>query len=1095
MKEIYLKFLVFIMMCGLSLTIFGQYQMENLDRGVLAIRTGSNNYISWRWLGTEDDGITFNLYRNGTKVNASPLTVCNYTDNGAAATASYTVKAVLNGIEQSASAAVTPWAQQYLKVPITAPTGGYVTKPDGTKDTINYVYNANDASVADLDGDGAWEIILKWDPSNSKDNSQSGFTGNTYIDAYKLNGTRLWRIDFGRNIRSGAHYLDFMVYDFDGDGKAEMMARTAEGTKDGTGVVIGSSTADYRNSGGYVLSGPEYVTVFNGLTGKAMATVNLYPPRGTVGDWGDTYGNRVDRFKACVAYLDGQRPSAVFTRGYYAKWGAEALDWRNGQLTQRWTYMCPNVKTDPCYEEGAHSVSVADVDGDGKHEIITGSLILDDNGTMYYNTTVGHGDALHVSDLDPDIAGLEVSHIQEPVGDAGLYMYSGKDKKMMWKIPSGSGVTEGPGRGVCADISAAYRGAESWVAGGGISGVYDCKGKLTTLGAPQSCNFLAWWDGDLLRELLNNTMIDKFGTGRLLTAYNIAPIASNNGSKSTPALSGDIFGDWREEVIWRASANDALYIFATTTPSTYKFRTFLHDPQYRVALAWQNTGYNQPPHVSYYLGDGMATPTKPNITIVGANTVPTVSITAPANNATYVAPASITINATAADANGSVAKVDFYNGTTLLGSDNTSAYSFTWTNVAAGTYTIMAVATDNLGATTTSTAITITVTAPACTATATASGNTTICQGGSLTLTASSGASYIWKNGTTQVGTAQTYSATASGSYTVEVTCANGGKATSTAIVVTVTTPSTWYADVDGDGVGDASNTKSSCSQPTGYVTVSGDQCPNDSNKTAPGDCGCGKSEGTCTDCAGVINGTATQDICGRCIGGNTGKTACKGVSEAEDDTCALVGIFEDKNEGFSGTGYVNADNTATSYVEFAVNSSVAGNGTISFRYANGTTADRPGQLVVNGTALANNISFPTTGSWIDWAVVEIQIPFMLGNNKVRLVSTTANGLPNIDQLGFVSSTLSRGTCSVVTLSADDLHLYGISLFPNPSSNHFDLGLASTSDVKVFSAMGTLVQTAQEVSHLRFGDHYQPGMYHVQISTHDNMYVVKVVKK
>ena len=647
-----------------------QMQLEQLDRGVVAVSMGGTKvFVSWRWLGTEDD-ITFNIYRNGTKINATPLTVCNYTDNAGSTTASYTVTAIVNGVEQTASSSVRPWAQQYLKVPISAPPGGT------TSDGITYTYNANDASIADLDGDGQWEIILKWDPSNSKDNSQSGYTGNTYIDAYKFDGTRLWRINFGRNIRSGAHYLDFMVYDFDGDGKAEMMARTAEATIDGTGVVIGNANADYRTAAGYILSGPEYITVFNGQTGKAMATKALFPPRGNVADWGDNYGNRVDRFRACVAYLDGQRPSGVFTRGYYAKWGAEAIDWRNGQLTTRWTFMVPNNSSDPNYSEGAHSLSVADVDGDGKQEIVTGSLILDDNGTVYYNTNIGHGDALHVSDMDPDIAGIEVSHIQEPVGNAGLYMYNGKTKTVLWRKATAAGQSEGPGRGVCADISAQYRGAESWVAGGGISGVFDCKGNLTTLGGPQSCNFLAWWDGDPLRELLNNTMIDKYGTGRLLTANQLAPVTSNNGSKATPCLSGDIMGDWREEVILRASANDALYIFTTTIPSTYKFRTLMQDPQYRVAIAWQNTGYNQPPHLSYYLGDGMATPAKPDITVItpGGQVGCQASITSPATS--FCTGGSVILTASAG------ASYKWFNGTTQVG---TAAI---YTAASAGAYTV-----------------------------------------------------------------------------------------------------------------------------------------------------------------------------------------------------------------------------------------------------------------------------------------------------------------------------------------------------------------------------------------------------------------------
>jgi hypothetical protein len=685
----YLGFCLFISLPEIA---SGQYQMENLDRGTVAVRSGNNNFISWRWLGTEDN-ISFNLYRNGLKVNSSPLSTTNYTDIGAAANASYSVRAIVNGVEQAASAAVTPWAQQYLRVPIEAPPSG--TTPTGE----SYSYTANDASVADLDGDGQWEIILKWDPTNSKDNSQSGYTGNVYIDAYKLNGTRLWRINLGRNIRAGAHYTQFMVYDFDSDGKAEMMCKTSDGTIDGKGTVIGNANADHRNSSGYILSGPEFLTVFNGQTGAAMATVNYVPARGTVSSWGDNYGNRVDRFRAGVAYLDGKTPSAIFCRGYYTRMVIAAFDWKNNQLTTRWVFDSGTSSSNAYYGQGNHSLSIADVDGDGKHEIISGSAIIDDNGTGYYSTRFGHGDAGHVSDLDPDLPGMEVFNIQEPVSNAGCYMYSAKEKRVLWQKPTASGSSEGPGRGVCADISSSIKGAESWVAGGGISGVFDCKGNLTGLATPPSCNFLVWWDGDLQRELLDKTQIDKYGTGRLLSAHNIVPVASNNGTKSTPALSADLVGDWREEVIWRSSANDALYIFTTTIPSPYKFRTLMHDPQYRTAIAWQNTAYNQPPHLSYYLGGEMPEPPKPNIVIVGGNKSPNVAITSPANNATFTAPASVNISANASDPDGTISNLQFYNGTVLLGSDASAPYNFTWSNVAAGTYIIVVRATDNAGAT------------------------------------------------------------------------------------------------------------------------------------------------------------------------------------------------------------------------------------------------------------------------------------------------------------------------------------------------------------------------------------------------------------
>jgi len=306
-----------------------QRQMENLGRGVVAVRTNDTTaYVGWRMLGTDPDDIAFNLYRSGTNGTPVQLTTnqtqtTDFVDTTAdlTQTNSYFVRPVINGVEQAASASYTLPAntpiQQYLSVPLQIPAGG--TTPDG----VNYTYSANDCSVADLDGDGEYEIIVKWDPSNSQDNSISGYTGDCILDAYKLNGTRLWRIDLGKNIRAGAHYTQFMVYDLDGDGKAELACKTAPGTVDGQGnnvIMPGDNpNADYRNSSGYILTGPEYLTIFNGQTGAAMVTTNYVPLRGNVSDWGDSYGNRVDRFLACVAYLDGQRPSLVMCRGYYTR--------------------------------------------------------------------------------------------------------------------------------------------------------------------------------------------------------------------------------------------------------------------------------------------------------------------------------------------------------------------------------------------------------------------------------------------------------------------------------------------------------------------------------------------------------------------------------------------------------------------------------------------------------------------------------------------------------------------------------------------------------------------------------------------------------
>src|SRR5690606_7363547 len=287
------------------------------------------------------------------------------------------------------------------------PAGG--TTPAGEW----YTYSANDASVGDLDGDGQLEFVVKWEPSNAKDNSQSGYTGNVYIDAYELNGTRLWRIDLGRNIRAGAHYTQFQVYDYDGDGRAEVAMKTADGTRSGTGQVIGSASADYRNSSGYVLSGPEYLTMFDGRTGAALSTVSYEPPRGNVSSWGDNYGNRVDRFLAGTAYLDGQRPSLIMARGYYTRTVIVAWDFRNGSLTRRWTFDSNSSGNGAYAGEGNHSLSGADVDADGRDEIVYGASVIDDNGTGLWTNGLGHGDAGHVGDLNPSRPGLEYFKVQE----------------------------------------------------------------------------------------------------------------------------------------------------------------------------------------------------------------------------------------------------------------------------------------------------------------------------------------------------------------------------------------------------------------------------------------------------------------------------------------------------------------------------------------------------------------------------------------------------------------------------------------------------------------------------------------------------------
>lgn len=593
-------------------------QMEYLDRGVVAIRSADGVYVGWRMLGDDPANIGFNVYRNGTRLNNSPITnSTNYFDASGTASSTYSIRAVVNGAESGASNAGAVWSNPHATLNLQRPAGS--TTPSGEA----YSYSPSDLSVGDLDGDGQYEVIVKWEPSNSKDNSQSGYTGNVFIDAYELSGTQLWRIDLGRNIRAGAHYTQFIVYDLDGDGKAEIAMKTADGTRDGGGVAIGNANADHRSSNGYVLTGPEFLTVFNGQTGRAMATTNYLPARGTVSSWGDNYGNRVDRFLAGVAYLDGTRPSLIMTRGYYTRAVVVAWDWRNGQLAQRWTFDSNSSGNSAYAGQGAHSLTIGDVDGDGRDEIVFGAATIDDNGRGLYSTGLGHGDALHLGDFLPSRPGLEVFMVHECpscYGQHGVEMHDARTGQIIW---SHNGGNTDIGRGVTMDIDPRYAGSESWASNGGL---YAADGTLISSSRPGSINFGVYWDADLRRELLNGTLIDKWNytsnnTSRLLTAYNYGA-AQNNGTKATPGLSADIFGDWREEVIWRHDNNTQLLIFSTTAVTTHKLRTLMHDSQYRTAIAWQNVAYNQPPHTSYFLGDGMAPQPTPDIYFVGTNPNP-----------------------------------------------------------------------------------------------------------------------------------------------------------------------------------------------------------------------------------------------------------------------------------------------------------------------------------------------------------------------------------------------------------------------------------------------------------------------------------------
>ena len=619
--------ITFIVLVITSVATAQQRQMEWLGRGVVAIRQDDGGvFVAWRMLGTDPDAIAFNVYRGegaqAAKLNDEPIAdVTFFVDKTAPAGQkhSYTVRPVIDGKEQEPSAAFGLAAdadKPYIAIPLTTPQG----------------YSPNDASAGDLDGDGEYEIILH-QAGRGQDNSRSGETDPPIFQAYKLDGTLLWTINLGRNIREGAHYTQFMVYDFDGDGRAEMICKTSDGTTDGAGKVLGDANANHVGDRGHVLKGPEWLTVFDGRTGAALATEKYVPARTEKSDpanpdmeeyrrlWRDGNGNRGERYLACVAYLDGQRPSVVMCRGYYERTTLAAWDWRDGKLTRRWLFDTGPDRSNPYFGQGNHNLSVADVDEDGKDEIVYGGCVIDDNGEGLYSTRLGHGDAMHVSDMDPSNPGLEMFRIQERFDDAGAHMVALKTGQVLWRKPSVRAATsggdkgEGPGRGVAFDVDPRYPGMESWTAGAGIEGMWDAKGKLISDTKPPSVNFAVWWDGDPLRELLDRNHVSKWNwetrkADRILTAEGCTSV---NGTKATPSLSADLLGDWREEILWPTTDGQALRLYVTTIPTDRRIYTLMHDPVYRLAIAWQNTAYNQPPHTSFYLGEGMKSPPKPKI--------------------------------------------------------------------------------------------------------------------------------------------------------------------------------------------------------------------------------------------------------------------------------------------------------------------------------------------------------------------------------------------------------------------------------------------------------------------------------------------------
>lgn len=622
-----------LLFAGASVSSAATRQVEYLTRGLSVSAVATGVVVGWRLLGTDDPATEFNLYRDGEKIaSIGAKDPTFYADTKGSTKSKYEVAAVVGGVEGSKSGAEVvldekikdvnnvhfPYRTLKLDVPAEQ------TMPDGSKCT----YTPNDMSAGDLDGDGQLDLVLKWDPSNAQDNSKDGYTGTVFLDGLKLDGTRLWRIDLGKNIRAGAHYTQFMVYDLDGDGIAEIVAKTSDGTVDGKGTVVGDKSKDYRTSAGRIMSGNEFLTVFSGKTGEAITTIDYWPKIDVTRNWGDTYGNRSERYLATIAYLDGVHPSVVMNRGYYTNAYLAAYNFDGKELKEVWKYKAEQ-SGQGLYGQGNHNLSVGDVDGDGYDEVVFGSGALNHDGTLRYTTGLGHGDAMHLSDIDPDNPGLEVWEVHEDKTVKYSDELHDKDGKILWGTAQQN---VDNGRGMSADVDSNSRGLEMW---SGVSGgIRSAKGELLASVTP-SQNFRIYFDGDLQDELIDGTSdpnknngntggkMEKYNSAtkqvdRLFSFYNVNSASLNNWTKANPCLVADLFGDWREEFITRSGADPSVITIYTTPFTTpYRVYTLMHDTHYRMSIAWQNVAYNQPPHLGYYLPDAVKDLKKPAVYTVG----------------------------------------------------------------------------------------------------------------------------------------------------------------------------------------------------------------------------------------------------------------------------------------------------------------------------------------------------------------------------------------------------------------------------------------------------------------------------------------------
>jgi autotransporter-associated beta strand protein len=600
-------FLVLFAMLSFEYLADGQRLMDKLDRSVVAIKSTSGVYVNWRIPSDEWYDVSYNIYRDGQKLNSSPITgASNYTDASGSVSSTYTVTSIKNGKEGSHSKASAVISTPYLEIPMR-------TLPE------SLAYELNDATAADLDGDGQYEIIVK---RLNKDFENLTTTWFTFFEAYKLDGTFLWAINVGPNIINDVE-INILAYDFNGDGKAEVIMRSSEGTVDGIGDTIKDTDNDgitnYRatgiriNSSPYMIKGPEFLSLYDGATGKELDRVDFIAREPLV-QWGSEgmtesqLAHRSNKFFFGAPFLNGKTPSVFTGRGIYHRSKFQTYDVVNNKLVPRWTF---DSEYGDYYGQGNHNYSIADVDDDGRDEIVWGSMCVDDDGTGLYSTKMGHGDALHVGDLDPYHKGLEVFSCLEESPVYGTLFRDAATGKILHHYVRGSDC----GRCCAGNITESCKGAELWGGGYGYSAT-DLVA-LPHFGVAE--NYAVYWDGDLLQEICDHrgfTTTTGVGYGTLTKFQKYGQIDtllkadaySCNWSKGTPCLQADIIGDWREEEIWRSTDNKSLRIYTTPYETQHRIYSLMHDYQYRQAIAWQMCGYNQPPHVSYFLGETYTTP-------------------------------------------------------------------------------------------------------------------------------------------------------------------------------------------------------------------------------------------------------------------------------------------------------------------------------------------------------------------------------------------------------------------------------------------------------------------------------------------------------